>query len=250
MIKRTKTGINGFDKLVQGGFPQGFTILIIGTPGTGKTLFTLEYLYNGAAKFREKSMLVTLEQSLEDVRTQALGIGLDLRKLEKSGSLILKAVPVKNFSIETVDEIKKEIKKNKVKRLVIDSLSTLAVNAPIHTPVNDITVRDVMDDKVFFSPPILGEYMIKRFIYDFISDLKDTGCTTLITAEAPEKGEFMTRDTVSEFVCDGILTLNFESLGGEFSRSLLVRKMRGTKNDEDIHPLEITSRGVVIHTIK
>ena len=99
MIKRTKTGINGFDKLVQGGFPQGFTILIIGTPGTGKTLFTLEYLYNGAAKFRERSMLVTLEQSLEDVRTQALGIGLDLRKLEKSGSLILKAVPVKNYKI-------------------------------------------------------------------------------------------------------------------------------------------------------
>jgi len=39
-------------------------------------------------------------------------------------------------------------------------------------------------------------------------------------------------------------------MGGEFSRSLLVRKMRGTKNDEDIHPLEISSKGLVVHTIK
>ncbi|MFH1682680.1 MAG: ATPase domain-containing protein [Candidatus Woesearchaeota archaeon] len=250
MIKRTKTGIEGFDKLVQGGFPQGFTVLLIGTPGTGKTLFALEYLVNGAGKYKEKSMFVSFEQNLTEVREQAKGVGLDLISLEKKGTLTLLAYPIHKLTAESVDEIKQIVKKKKIKRLVIDSLSTLAVNAPIHLPIQDVALKDVMDDKVFFSPPILGDFMIRRFISSFLFDLKETGCTTIVTAEAPEKGEFMTRDTVSEFTCDGILLLTFESMGGEYSRSLLVRKMRGTKNDEDVHPLEISKEGIVIHTIK
>ena len=55
---------------------------------------------------------------------------------------------------------------------------------------------------------------------------------------------------ISEFLCDGVVLLNFESLGGEFSRSLLVRKMRHTKNEEDIHPLEISKKGLVVHKLK
>ena len=107
-----------------------------------------------------------------------------------------------------------------------------------------------MNYKAFFSPPILGDFVVKRFVYGFISDLKDTECTTLITSEAPEKGEFLSRDTISEFLADAVLLLTFESMGGEYSRSLLIRKMRGTKNDEDIHPLEISSSGLIIHDLK
>jgi KaiC/GvpD/RAD55 family RecA-like ATPase len=250
MIERVKTGINGFDNLVQGGFPKGFIVLLIGTPGTGKTLFSLEYLYNGASKFNEKCMFLTLEQNLDDLRTQANGIGMEVEKLEKKGSLTLMHIPANGLDAHTIDQIKKEVKKRKITRLVVDSLSTLAVNAPIYTPIKDLALRDIMNYKAFFSPPILGNFVVKRFIYNFMTDLKEIGCTTIITSEAPQRGEYLSRDTISEFLADGVLILNFESMGGEYSRSLLVRKMRGTKNDDDMHPLEISGKGIVIHSIK
>jgi KaiC/GvpD/RAD55 family RecA-like ATPase len=248
MTKRVKTGIKGFDELVEGGFPEGFTVLISGTPGTGKTLFALEYLHNGAVKFKEKSMYITVEQSLDDVRQQAANIGLDLKKAEGK-NLFLMHVPVDELNEKTIEKIKEEVSKRKIKRLVIDSMSTLAINAPIYTPLKDLALRDIMDYKAFFSPPILGDFVVKRFIYGFLSDLKELGCTTLITSEAPEKSEYLSRDTVSEFIADGVLVMTFESLGGNYSRSLLVRKMRGTKNDEDVHPVEISNKGIIVHKL-
>ncbi|MBI5148916.1 hypothetical protein HZA33_04525, partial [Candidatus Pacearchaeota archaeon] len=62
-------------------------------------------------------------------------------------------------------------------------------------------------------------------------------------------GDYFTRDTLSEFAADGLIIITFEALGGEFSRSLIVRKMRQTKNDEDIHPLEIGKNGIVVHNV-
>lgn len=250
MTKRIKTGIKGFDELVDGGFPEGFIILLAGAPGTGKSLFSLSYLAHGASQEKEKAMYITLEQNLVDIREQAKDIGINIEKLEKNGMLTLMHVPVKELTTHTVDQITKEVKKRGIKRLVIDSLSTLAVNAPVYAPLRDFALKDVMNYKAFFSPPILGDFVVKRFIYNFLADLKEIGCTTIVTSESPEKGEYMSRDTVSEFISDGVILMTYESLGGNYSRSLLVRKMRGTKNNEDVHPVEISKKGVVVHNIK
>ena len=91
---------------------------------------------------------------------------------------------------------------------------------------------------------------MKKFIYEFIEDLRSLNCTSLLIAESAQSGDFITRDTISEFACDGIIMINFESLGGAYSRSLTVRKMRETKNNEDVHPMEIGKNGVVIHKIE
>ena len=56
-------------------------------------------------------------------------------------------------------------------------------------------------------------------------------------------------DGVSEFICDGVVLIKYESLGGDFSRTLRVRKMREVNNDEDIHPLEIGEKGIIIHSL-
>ncbi len=250
-IERVPTGIKGFDKLVQGGFPSGFVMLVTGTPGCGKTLFGMEYVYNGARKYGEKGMIISFEQSLDDIRHQAAAIGLDLVTYEKKGLITLMHIPITELDKGTLEKIKKEVERRKIKRLVVDSISTLSINAPIYTPVKDVALKDIMNYKAFFSPPILGDFVVNRFIYGFIDNLRRfSGCTTMVTAEAPEKGDYLSRDTISEFICDGVLALSFESMGGEYSRSLIVRKMRGTKNDEDVHALEISDKGLVVHDIE
>ena len=232
-MERTATGIKGFDRLIEGGFPKGTSILLSGTPATGKTIFALEYLINGVQKFNEKGLYVTFEDKMENLKTQAKQFGWNLNELIKE-KLTIKQISPSEISKNTIKEIIEIIKENNIKRLVIDSLSTLAIN----TPSTYLNVNE------------MNEYTIKRFIYSFIDELKQfDGVTSMLVSQSLSDNE-LSRDNVSEFICDGIVHLTFESMGGQFSRSLLVRKMRRTKNDEDIHPLEISKDGIVVHTIK
>ena len=249
-LMRVQTGIKGFDELVQGGFPKNSSILVCGGPGCGKTIFASEYIYNGAKKFNEKGMYVSFEQNSDSIKNQARQFGWNLSAMEKSGKIKLLSIPTSKLKRETLEEIKTIVKKEKIKRLVIDSLSTLVINAPIYTTPSELSVQDVVGDNIIFSPPVIGDYVAKRFIYQLIESLRDLDCTTILISEAAEKGEYITRDTLSEFACDGVIILSFESMGGDYSRSLIIRKMRGTKNDEDVHPVEISKKGITIHKIE
>lgn len=232
-INKTKTGIKGFDKLVGGGFSQGSIILLSGSPGTGKTIFGLEYLYNGASA-GEKSLYITFEEPVANLKEQAAQFGWDIASLEKRELIKIQYIPSKAITNATLKEISAAVKEEEIKRIVIDSISTLALSIPtIHTKVTEIT-----------------DFSIKRFIHNFIEDLRDlNGTTTLLIAQTTAEKK-LSSDEVSEFVADGIIHIIYESLGGEFSRSLIVRKMRQCKNDEDIHPLEISKKGLVVHRLK
>lgn len=250
-MPRVKTGIKGFDKLVQGGFPQGSTILYTGTPGTGKTIFGLEFVYNGWTKFKEKGMYVSFEEGKKDLFEQGKQFGWDLKNLDAQKNVLTISIPARNIDRETSHQILDICKKNKIKRLVIDSISTLAVNAPIFQVAEKLSIKEVMGDKTYFTPPVVGDVMVKRFLYNFIDDLRNMGSiTTVLVSENSIHSDFLSRDTISEFLCDGVVVVTFESMGGAYSRSLLVRKMRQTKNDEDIHPLEISTHGLVVHDLE
>jgi len=249
-IQRVQTGIKGFDELVEGGIPRGMCVLVTGSPGTAKTLFGLQYLFNGLTKFKEKGLYVTVGQSVDVLKKQAAMFGWDLDKLSKSGLEVM-PLSTKQLDSNIAAVIMDKVRQGRYKRLVIDSLTTLSLNAPLYRSLNDISVTDIVKNKSVFSPPIGGESIIQSFIYNFIDNIHQlTDCTTILVSESSEKGEYLTRDQVSEFVSDGIVLLTFESMGGEFSRSLLVRKMRQTNNDEDVHPLEISQKGLVVHSIK
>ncbi len=247
---RVPTGISGFDELVQGGFPKNSSVLVCGGPGCGKTIFAMEFIINGLNKFGEKGLYVSFEQKADSIKNQAKQFNWNIDALEKSGKMKLLSIPVAKISRESLEEIKAYVKKEKIKRLVIDSLSTLVINAPIYTTPSELAVKDVVGGNIIFSPPVIGDYVAKRFIYQLIEDLAGLDCTTVLISEASEKGEYITRDTLSEFACDGVVIISFESMGGNYSRSLIVRKMRGTKNDEDVHPVEISNKGIIVHKIE
>jgi len=84
-------------------------------------------------------------------------------------------------------------------------------------------------------------------MYYFINDLRNKGVTSLLISQTVE-GQ-LSSDEVSEFICDGIVHIKYESLGGDYSRSLIVRKMREVKNDEEVHPVEIGKEGIIVHKL-
>ncbi|MBD3355147.1 AAA family ATPase, partial [Candidatus Woesearchaeota archaeon] len=201
-MKKIKTGIKGFDNLVQGGFPKGKSVLLSGTPGTGKTIFALQFLYNGAVKFNEKGLYVTFEEKVQDLKDQAKQFGWDFDKLEKERKVKIINISSSEISKNTVNEIINIVQKSNITRLVIDSLSTLSINTPtVATNVTD-----------------LGEFSIKRFIYSFLDSLRELKNTTSLLISQNISEELMSGDKVSEFLCDGVIHLIYESMGGEFSR--------------------------------
>jgi KaiC/GvpD/RAD55 family RecA-like ATPase len=228
---RAATGVVGFDELIQGGFPRNSSVLVCGGPGTGKSIFCMQFLINGATKYGEKGMYLTFEQSADALRNQSSQFGVNLESLEKKGKIKIISVPVEQITPKTIEMIEDVVKKSGIKRLVVDSLSTLVVNAPIYTTPSELAVKDVVGENIVFSPPIIGDYIVKRFVYDFIERLRKLDSTNILISEASQNGEYITRDTLSEFVCDGIVFLSLQEMLN--MRRIQVKKMR-----ETIHALK------------
>jgi circadian clock protein KaiC len=231
-MNRIVSGIRGFDDLVEGGIPEGSVVLISGTPGTGKTIFGLEFLYKGS-KLKEPGLYVSFEEKKSNLFRQASSFAWDLAEIEKSGLLHVQSIPIQAVHSNTPDDIVAMILEGSIKRVVIDSLSTLTMNTPTLTT----------------HPHTIDTLAVKRFIYSFVQKLSATGATILLVSHS-HTDAMLSVDGVSEFICDGIVKIHSQTLGGDFSRALKIAKMRSTKNNEDIHPLEISNDGLVIHTLK
>ena len=87
-MTKTKTGIPGFDSLVDGGFVKGNTVLVSGPSGSGKTIFGLQFLYTGVSKYDEPGVLVTLDARPPELCAEAKQFGWDLEKLVAEGTIM------------------------------------------------------------------------------------------------------------------------------------------------------------------
>jgi len=217
---RIPIGISGVDELIQGGINPGQVILLTGTTGTGKTIFSLQYLYNGARK-GEPAVYVSFEEPVENIKENAKKVGFDFDKLERDGKIIFARYDP--FHAEDVyDLIESNIKKIGAKRVVIDSISALG-----------LYVRDSAE--------------IRRMIFNISLLLRKLDCTSIITSEILPLQNALSRFGVEEFVSDGIIVLYYLRSESQFSRSLTIWKMRGSKHSKKLHPYDITDHGIIVY---
>jgi KaiC/GvpD/RAD55 family RecA-like ATPase len=238
-MNRLKTGINGFDKLIEGGFPEGRSILISGGTGTGKTIFAMQYLINGAQE-DESGIYLTLDERPDLIREDMLRFGWNVRELEDNGKLMLIdgtiakigipsdeefSLPATGFDLDKLLlELMKAIKKIKAKRVVIDSIPALGMN-------------------------LENEHEIRKAVLKIVYLLSRAGVTTILTTEIDPESKKIGKYGVEEFVSDGVIMLHYMGVGTQSNRTLHIRKMRATKHSEDLHPLEITEQGIKINDI-
>ncbi|MFH1780327.1 MAG: ATPase domain-containing protein [Candidatus Micrarchaeota archaeon] len=221
MVNRVKTGIPGMDELIEGGFPESSSILVSGSAGCGKSIFCLEYLYNGGKLFNEPGVYVTLEEHPNNLWWMSQRFKWDLLSLERENLLkVYKFDPTPDSRNNIEAQTKKIVDKARqlnAKRLVIDSITAFSFW------VDDLS-------------------KIRYTIYSLIEELREINCTTLLTVESAPGRDSISRFGVEEFLVDGIVQLHFRPP----HRSLFVRKMRGTKHDVRVHPLEINDDGISV----
>lgn len=226
-FERVETGIPGFDKLIEGGLIRGSTYLVAGQTGTGKSIFSVQYILNGLRK-GEPGVYITLEQSTEEIieDMSKFGWGEELKKYMDSGKLaIVSSVPT---SIKDLQETAlTNIRRVGAKRFVLDSLSVATMSWKVSS----------MD---------IGK--VRSEIFDFMRTLEHTGLTSLLITEIPEGDvKKISRFGFEEFIADGVIILHYlEYAAGGTPRSLIIRKMRRTNHGTDIYPIEITKDGLVV----
>ena len=90
-LSKAPTGIRGFDDITHGGLPRGRATLVTGAAGSGKSLFGVEFLVRGA-QAGEPGVLLTCEETTEDIVANAASLGFDLEALQADGTLAIDSV--------------------------------------------------------------------------------------------------------------------------------------------------------------
>ncbi len=221
-MKRVATGVKGLDELIEGGFPEGSAILVAGGAGTGKSIFCLEYLYNGAKQYNEPGVYITMEEGPHNLWWNMQRFHWDLLPLEKANKLkIYKFEPSLDMKNDVENQIRRIVDKAKAmgaKRMVIDSITAFS-----------FWIDDVAK--------------IRYAIYVLIEELRKIDCTTVLTAETTGHKNEISRFGVEEFLVDGVIQMLYIPP----HRSMFIRKMRGTNHDKRVHPVEINDDGLSIN---
>jgi len=219
-MEQVPTGIKGLDTLLRGGLPKGSTTLVSGTPGTGKTILSVQFLVNGYLQAKEKGFYISLEEDVDRMeKYMSKAFGWPIRELRKKGNLIMMRSDVYDFE-KFKDLIETTIEKNGIERVVIDPITVISL---------------------FFEKPL----EIRRSLLELDRMLKKLNCTSLLTCEIPEGTNAISSFGIEEFTSDGIIILTYQ-IGAP--RGIVIRKMRLVDHDKEIHPFEIKEgKGIIVY---
>jgi circadian clock protein KaiC len=208
--------------LIEGGFLRGQVILLAGGTGSGKTIFSTQFIYNGATQHGENGVYATFEEDAETLKRNMLNFGFDLERLEQKGALkVIDLEAMKgeglNANIEFILDALEEING---KRLVIDSLTAFITACP---------------EKFEYR-------LLMHLIYKM---LKTRGITTIMTCSMPKGAETLGLG-IEESLADSVIFLENVIDQLESKTRFLVHKMRGTKHSRKYHQVIITNNGMEI----
>jgi circadian clock protein KaiC len=218
--KRIPTGINGLDKLVEGGIPRGSLIVLAGSPGSGKTIASAQYIYHGAAKLGENGVYISFGERKEVFFENMDRFGLNFRELEKNGKfLFLDLMTTAKAAIsDTLKVALDEVRRIRAQRLVLDSFTAIG------TALNDkIEARIVL-------------HLLEKL-------MREIGCTTLLIVEIP-MGEAGLGLGFEEFVSDGIILFETVEVRSGIQKRSIIRKMRGTNHNQNYCNIVISDQGL------
>ncbi len=224
-LEKTRTGITGFDQITNGGLPKGRPTIVCGGPGCGKTMFAMEFLVRGATEFNEPGVLMTFEETGDEMTKNVASLGFDLKALAARKKLMMDYVKIEPAEIQETGAYDLEGLFVRL-QYAVDSIGAKRV------------VLDTLE-AVFSGFANAG--MLRAEIRRLFRWLKDRGLTTVVTAERGEGN--LTRYGLEEYVSDCVIFLDHRVNQQVSTRRLRVVKYRGTSHGADEYPFLIDDKG-------
>ncbi len=225
-MELVKTGVEGLDELLGGGVPKGHVVTILGGFGTGKTTLSLQFIKEGLER-GEKCIFITLEETDESIRENAKSFGWDLERFKGESLSLVKLEPadMKSTLTKVRSELPSYIKKFGAERIVLDSVSLLSMMFP-------------------------DEGERRTHLFDLCQLMRNSGATSLLTAESKDENPRSSKDGLVEYVSDGVISLQIQDTKGSSDVQLVIQvvKMRRLGHSRRLKPYTITSDGIIVHT--
>ena len=236
---RCPTGIKGFDELVGGGLPRGRTILVNGSCGTGKTVFSTQFLYNGFTRYGEPGIYVMLEQDVGEFKDDMMGFNFDLQKAEDEGKLVIINASVRKGEGANFLELNSETHDIRPEIATIDKITEVVAGAAKRINAKRVVIDSLSSMMITFD----NTQHLRHIILDLNYGLKKIGLTTLLISD--ELAEDITEAT-EKYVVDGVISLRYVTIGPDPGRTLVIDKMRKTRHSENIHTIQFGEDGVEV----
>jgi circadian clock protein KaiC len=225
---RCPTGIVGFDKLCRGGFVRNSDNLIVGGPGSGKSTFLMQFLWNGVTQFQENGLYCSFEPDIVETLNDAMSYGWDFSKLSADGKIKFMRFAPQTSIDELKTELTKMIAQNNIKRICFDPISVLALN-------------------------LSEQGKIRQTIFDLSSLMKRLKVTTVFVDESLE-GEGLqgaadgdwTKTDILRFLSDSVTIFYESGIAGVGDRAIRIAKMRRTAHERKAVGMTISAKGVEI----
>ncbi|MBS3060016.1 MAG: hypothetical protein J4432_00725 [DPANN group archaeon] len=220
-LEKVLTGIEGLDEMLNGGLPRKHNVLVMGGPGSGKTMFGMQYLYNGFIKHGQKGAYLSLEETPERlIQDTGQAFGWNLKELVENQDLFILKMEKFNFQ-NLMDMMQSTILQQNVKRIVIDPLSLMHMC-------------------------FKNETEFRVGLFNMLEFLGQQDVTTLLIAERSFSERGGIEFGLEEFITDGVIVLYNFTRKNERIRALEILKMRGTDHSKNIYPFHITPEGIVL----
>jgi circadian clock protein KaiC len=230
---KAPTGIAGFDEITGGGLPRGRTTLLVGGPGSGKTILALQFLVHGARNCGEPGIFVAFEETSKRIAANAESFGWKLAELQRKRLFFLDAQPTPdliqsgNFDLSgMLAALEAQTKEMGARRIVLDALDVVLALLP------DAAAK-------------------RREVYRLHGWLLARGLTGLITAKAGGDDASSVSSQpfgFMQFMVDCAVILNHSAVLGVSQRNLRVQKYRGSSFDENEAPFLIGGSGLEVAT--
>src|SRR5450432_3306785 len=226
-IHKCPTGIKGFDQITEGGLPKNRTTLLSGSAGSGKTLWGIDVLINGAIEYNEPGVFMSFEETEDELYNDVASLNLDLRGLVSQKKIVLEYVLLERRDIQESDfnleglliRLEHSIASIGAKRVVLDSIESLFAG------LTDAGILRLEIKRLF------------RW-------LKEKQVTAIITGE-PGQG-FYTRHGLEEYISDCIIFLDNRVREQISTRRIRVIKYRGSNHGTNEYPFVIEKGGLSV----
>ncbi len=231
VVPKAMTGIAGLDEITKGGLPQNRTTLIIGAPGAGKTILSLEFLYRGAAQYGEPGVYVNFGDPREKVLADAKTFLWDMDHLIKENRLIISNLKgTRNaswhdsgYKVEALLEaIAYTVRHTGAKRVALDD-TDLTLPGAIPATINGTDLKKLM------------------------RGIESIGVTLVMSSVAATDPKLTC--SLEEYLADCVIALEQKVVNQVATRRLRIKKYRGTEHGVHEYPYQITSHGLKINPV-